>query len=181
MAKDLVRTKNYKHKFYEMRSQLQGVNLRLQTVKSTQAMSESMKGVAQVMVRMNKQMNLPSMHKIMQDFIKENDKLGLTEEMMGDVIDMAMSDETDEQEEERVVASVLEEIGLDMSQILSAAPSGAPVNKNAAATTAPAAPQAVGVGGGQTGPKGPASSGAAGGSMEEVDKSLEERLNNLRK
>lgn len=48
MARDLVRTRKHQKKFYEMKSQLQAVCLRLQTVKSTQAMAESMKGVAKV-------------------------------------------------------------------------------------------------------------------------------------
>ena len=36
MAKDLVRTKQYIEKFYTMRSQLQAVNLRLQTMKTSE-------------------------------------------------------------------------------------------------------------------------------------------------
>jgi charged multivesicular body protein 2A len=45
MAKDLVRTRQYITKFIEMRSHLQGASLKLQTVKSHQAMSESMASV----------------------------------------------------------------------------------------------------------------------------------------
>ena len=46
MAKDLVRTRQQITKFYGMKSQMQSVGLRLQTIKSTQAMTEAMKGAA---------------------------------------------------------------------------------------------------------------------------------------
>lgn len=85
MAKDLVRTRNQIQKFYRLHSQLQAVSLRiqvlllpvrnvasfghalflLQTLQSTQAMAEAMKGVARAMYTMNRQMNLPAMQRIM--------------------------------------------------------------------------------------------------------------------
>lgn len=40
MAKDLVRTRHSVTKFYNLRSQLQGVSLRIQTLKSTQVCQE---------------------------------------------------------------------------------------------------------------------------------------------
>jgi len=51
MAKDLVRTRQYITKFIEMRSHLQGCALKLQTVKSHQAMAEAMSNTAKAMVR----------------------------------------------------------------------------------------------------------------------------------
>jgi hypothetical protein len=44
MAKDLVRTRRYVHKFYQMRTQLQAVSLRIQTLRSNQQMAEAMRG-----------------------------------------------------------------------------------------------------------------------------------------
>jgi len=48
VVQDYIRTKNYKNKFYKMRTQLQGVALRIQTMKSTQAMTTAMKGATRV-------------------------------------------------------------------------------------------------------------------------------------
>lgn len=48
MAKDLVRTRRYISKFYGMRTQLQAVSLRLQTLRSNQQMAEAMKGATRV-------------------------------------------------------------------------------------------------------------------------------------
>lgn len=114
MAKDLVRTRKYQQKFMEMRCQLQGVNLRLQTMKSTESMSAAMKGVTQVMVRMNKQMDLPALNNIMKEFVQENERMEMLQEEMGDTLDDAMADDGDEEEEDSIVKQVLDEIGLDL-------------------------------------------------------------------
>ena len=59
MAKDLVRTRHSITKFYALKSQLQGVSLRMQTLKSSQAMADAMRGVTKAMKSMNARLNLP--------------------------------------------------------------------------------------------------------------------------
>ena len=48
MAKDLVRTRRYTQKFYQMRTQLQAVGLRIQTLRSNQQMADAMRGATRV-------------------------------------------------------------------------------------------------------------------------------------
>ena len=48
MAKDLVRTRRYVQKFYQMRTQLQAVGLRIQALRSNQQMAEAMRGASKV-------------------------------------------------------------------------------------------------------------------------------------
>ena len=67
MARDLVRTRNYITKFIVLRSHLNAVALKLQTVKSHEAMASAMKNVTGAMIRMNKTVNVPAMQKIMAD------------------------------------------------------------------------------------------------------------------
>ena len=50
MAKDLVRTRRYVQKFYQMRTQLQAVGLRIQTLRSNQQMADAMRGATRVSV-----------------------------------------------------------------------------------------------------------------------------------
>lgn len=57
LAKDLVRTRNYVTKFIEFRSHLQGVGLKLETVRSHEAMAGAMKDVTKAMVSLNKQVS----------------------------------------------------------------------------------------------------------------------------
>lgn len=48
MAKDLIRTRRYVQKFYQMRTQLQAVGLRIQTLRSNQQMADAMRGATRV-------------------------------------------------------------------------------------------------------------------------------------
>lgn len=64
---------------------------------------------------MNKQMNLPALHRIAVEFEKENDIMDQRQEMMDDAIDDATGME-DEEESEDVVNQVLDEIGIDLGQ-----------------------------------------------------------------
>lgn len=123
MAKDLVRNKRFCTKMLEMRSQLWGVQQRMSEMKSTQAMTSAMQNAATAMVRMNKQMNLPAMQRIMKQFAMESEKMEMTQEMMGDAMDDAMGDDEDEEETDAIVEQVLAEIGLDMTGNIEAAPS----------------------------------------------------------
>ena len=103
MAKDLVRTRNYITKFITLKSHLSAVGLKLQTVKSHEAMASAMKSVTGAMVRMNKQINVPAMQKIMTDFEREQEVAEMTQEMMGESLDEVMAEDGDEVEEEAVV------------------------------------------------------------------------------
>ena len=163
MAKDLVRTRKSITKFYQLRSQLQGVSLRIQTLKSTQTMGEAMKGCTKAMSTMNKQLNLPSLQKIMMDFERQNEKMEMTQEVMGDAIDDALEGSEDEDEAAELVSQVLDEIGVSMDAALVSAPTG-PVGAQAQVAGAGAQPVAM-----------------AEGSDAGIDDDLSARLNALRK
>ena len=183
MAKDLVRTRQYITKFIEMRSQLQGCALKLQTVKSHAAMAEAMSSTAQAMKKMNKAVDVPAINKMMAEFEKENMKSEMMQEMMGEAIDDVM--DNDEEEEDRIVNQVLDEIGIDMTGEIPNAP-----EQNLAAAMPEAAEGgkvAVGLGenGGSNGNNNTnGRSGDAGGGSGSGDAAisdLEARLNNLKR
>ena len=180
MAKDLVRTRSYITKFIEMRSQLQGCALKLQTVKSHQAMAEAMQSTALAMRKMNKAVNVPSITKMMAEFEKENAKSEMMQEIMGDAIDDVM-DENDEEEEERIVGQVLDEIGVAMNEEIPNAPD---IGLGAANANTPLRvggdKVAVGVdenGGGSGG----GVTGGVNGGEDPTLSDLEARLNNLKR
>lgn len=54
MAKDLVRTRRYENKFMLMKANIQAVSLKIQTLRSQNAMAQAMKGVSRAMQSMNK-------------------------------------------------------------------------------------------------------------------------------
>ena len=117
-AKDLVRTRRYIQKFYQMRTQLQAISLRIQTVRSNEQMMVSMKGATSLLGSMNRQMNLPALQRIAMEFERENDIMDQRQEMMDDAIDESTGIE-DEEEGEEVVNQILDEIGVDLNQQVS--------------------------------------------------------------
>lgn len=60
MAKDLVRTRRYVKKFILMRANIQAVSLKIQTLRSNNAMAQAMKGVTKAMQTMNRQVTFPN-------------------------------------------------------------------------------------------------------------------------
>ncbi len=189
MAKNLVRNRSYQTKFYEMKSHLQGVQMRMQTIKSTEAMARSMAGATKAMTSLSKQLNLPSLTAILQEFQAETEKLGITQEVMGDTIDEVMGEVGDLDQEEMVVNQVLDEIGIDANSLLADAPKGKLPAGAASEQNQKAPAEIVAEGGvkdnkkGNSGPGvpppdlGPTPPAAGSGGMDE----LEARLNDLKR
>ncbi|KAF7868871.1 uncharacterized protein EAF02_009607 [Botrytis sinoallii] len=162
-AKDLVRTRRYVEKFYSMRTQLQAISLRIQTVRTNEQMMQAMKGATGVLGSMNRSMNLPALQRIAMEFEKENDIMDQRQEMMDDAIDDVTGLE-DEEEGEEVVEQVLEEIGIDLKAAMGETPQGLQSQTVAEGRVA----QAVGGGGGV-------------GAADPGDDDLQARLDSLRR
>jgi charged multivesicular body protein 2A len=155
-----------------MRSHLQGVALKLQTVKSHQAMAEAMKNTAVAMRKMNEAVNVPTIAKMMAEFEKENARTEMMQEVMGDAIDDALGagDYEAEEEEDRIVGQVLDEIGISFGEELpetSGMQKPASGNAVSDSTTPGKVAEPIGAGGG----------GASDPALDE----LEARLNNLKR
>jgi len=163
MAKDLVRTRQYVTKFIEMRSHLQGCALKLQTVKSHQAMAEAMKSTAMAMKKMNNAVDVPAINKMMAEFERENAKTELMQEIMGDAIDDVMGDEENEEAEDQIVSQVLDEIGISFGEEIPDAPVMGTPTANTEATP------------------GKVAQAAGGGGDDPALTELEARLNNLKR
>lgn len=95
-------------------------------------MAQAMKGVAKALTKMNQKINLPGLQKIMAEFMKENEKSELTQEMMGDTIDDALEDEGTAEEEGMIINQVLDELGVNVGEIAPAAPTASLAKPEAA-------------------------------------------------
>ncbi|KAH9174243.1 vacuolar sorting protein DID4 [Lactarius sanguifluus] len=179
MAKDLVRTRRYVQKFYQMRTQLQAVGLRIQTLRSNQQMADAMRGATRAMKSMNRGLNLPQIQRIMNEFERESATMDMKEEMMSDAVDDVMDDDLEDEEEEgdKILKQVLDEIGVGISQQLAEAPTGL------ATASAAAERQPVAVADGPAPSPGNnvgSSGGGGGGNMTDED-ALQARLDALRR
>ncbi|XP_039295049.1 charged multivesicular body protein 2a [Nilaparvata lugens] len=174
MAKDLVRTRRYVKKFMLMKANVQAVSLKIQTLRSQNAMAQAMKGVTKAMQNMNRQMNLPQIQRILQEFEKQSEMMDMKEEVMNDAIDDAMEDEGDEDESEAIVSQVLDELGLQLTEQLGGLPE-ANNSLSVASGKTPMAAAAAAAGGGGGGASG------GGGTLSDADADLQARLDNLRR
>ncbi|KYQ47019.1 Charged multivesicular body protein 2a [Trachymyrmex zeteki] len=166
MAKDLVRTRRYVKKFMLMKANIQAVSLKIQTLRSQNTMAQAMKGVTKAMQNMNKQLNLPQIQKILQEFEKQSEIMDMKEEIMNDAIDDAMEDEGDEEESDAVVAQVLDELGLQLTGQLS----GLPQASGSLSVVGSKQPVAAAAGNEE-----------GGGNLPDADADLQARLENLRR
>lgn len=107
-------------------------------------------GVTKAMQNMNKQLNLPQIQKILQEFEKQSEIMDMKEEMINDAIDDAMEDEGDEEETDAIVSQVMDELGLQVGDQLSGLPQ-ASGSLSVAGSKVPAQAMAAGVGGGGSG------------------------------
>lgn len=122
MAKDVVRTRRYQNKMIMMKTQIQAVSLKIQTLKATNSMAKAMAGVTKAMGRMNQSMNLPALTKIMQEFEKQTEMMDMKQEMMDDMVDDVMGEEEDDEDSERLVNQVFDELGLALGEDLGETP-----------------------------------------------------------
>lgn len=122
MALDLVRTRRSSQRFMRMKANIQAVSLKIQTLKSQNTMAQAMSGVTKAMQNMNRQMNLPQIQRILQEFEKQSEMMDMKEEMINEHIDDAMEDENDEEESDAVVSQVFDELGLQLGDQLSGLP-----------------------------------------------------------
>lgn len=103
-------------------------------------------------------MNLPQIQRIMQEFDKQSEVMDMKEEMISEVIDDAMGEDEDEEEGDAIVAQVLDELGLQISDKLTELPEGGATLEPASKAKPAAEPVAA-----------------------DVDADLEARLENLRR
>ncbi len=114
MAKDIIKTRHHITKLYEMRTQMQAVGLKIQALSSNAQMADAMKGVSNTMKIMNRKMQLPQIAKIMQQFEQESEILDMKQDMIND--NFEEMGEAEEEETDDLVAQVLDEIGIGVSQ-----------------------------------------------------------------
>ena len=112
-------------------------------------------------MKMNKAVDAPAINKMMADFERENARTEMMQEIMGDAIDDALGDGDQEDEEDRIVSQVLDEIGISLGSEIPDVPIlGTPGRVESA-------------------PQGKIATAAGGDDPDLSD--LEARLNNLKK
>ncbi|XP_028291554.1 charged multivesicular body protein 2Ba [Gouania willdenowi] len=136
LAKQLVQLRKQRNRTYAASSKLTSMSTQTKLMNSQMKMAGAMSTSAKTMQAVNKKMDPQKTLKTMQDFQKENMKMGMTEEMINDTLDEMFDDSGDEEECEDIVTQVLDEIGIEITGKMVRAPTpGRSVPGAAAATT----------------------------------------------
>jgi len=123
LAKQLVNLRKQRTRSYGMSAKVSGVNAQSKAMNSNMKMAQVMKTTADTMTNMNKQINPMQVAKTMQEFEKANAKMEMSEEMINDTLDGMLDEDGDEEEQDRIVSQVMDELGIELSGKLSEAPS----------------------------------------------------------
>ncbi|KAL0963654.1 hypothetical protein UPYG_G00309150 [Umbra pygmaea] len=127
LAKQLVQLRKQKNRTYAVSSKVTSMSTQTKVMNSQMKMAGAMSATAKTMQTVNKKMDPQKTLKTMQDFQKENMKMGMTEDMINDTLDEIFEESGDEEESQDIVNQVLDEIGIEISGKMVRAPA---VGKN---------------------------------------------------
>ncbi|XP_007557194.1 charged multivesicular body protein 2Ba [Poecilia latipinna] len=122
LAKQLVQLRKQKNRTYAVSSKVTSMSTQTKVMNSQMKMAGAMSTTAKTMQAVNKKMDPQKTLKTMQDFQKENMKMGMTEDMINDTLDDIFDESGDEEESQDIVNQVLDEIGIEISGKMVRAP-----------------------------------------------------------
>lgn len=122
LAKQLVQLRKQKNRTYTVSSKVTSMSMQTKVMNSQMKMAGAMSSTAKTMQAVNKKMDPQKTLKTMQDFQKENMKMGMTEDMINDTLDEIFDESGDEEESQDIVNQVLDEIGIEISGKMVKAP-----------------------------------------------------------
>ncbi|XP_059198902.1 charged multivesicular body protein 2Ba [Centropristis striata] len=122
LAKQLVQLRKQKTRTYAVSSKVTSMSTQTKLMNSQMKMAGAMSATAKTMQAVNKKMDPQKTLKNMQDFQKENMKMGMTEDMINDTLDEIFDESGDEEESQDIVNQVLDEIGIEISGKMVTAP-----------------------------------------------------------
>lgn len=111
-AKSILRNRASLRRLSRTKAQLQSLGLKLQTIKSFEAMSGAIASSNKVLSKLNKNLDIPKIRDIMAQFSKETSKLDMKQEMMEDMLDQAFEVSDEEEETKNTVDRIFTEMNL---------------------------------------------------------------------
>eukprot|EP00063_Salmo_salar_P045615 XP_014020450.1 PREDICTED: charged multivesicular body protein 2b [Salmo salar] len=122
LAKQLVQLRKQKNRTYAVSSKVTSMSTQTKVMNSQMKMAGAMSTTAKTMQAVNKKMDPQKTLQTMQDFQKENMKMGMTEDMINDTLDEIFVESGDEEESQDIVNQVLDEIGIEIAGKMVRAP-----------------------------------------------------------
>jgi charged multivesicular body protein 2A len=120
LSREYIIYKNNIIKLTRLNGQMSNIQQRVHMMKSTHEINRAIISLTKTMKSMNSRMGLSNIQSMITEFEMETTKT----ESISEVLDDALSGDIDEDEEDELVDSVLDEIGISLANTLTSAPSG---------------------------------------------------------
>lgn len=122
LAKQLIQLRKQKTRTYAAGSKVQSIGVSNKTMGANIKLANAMSTTAKTMTDMNKIMKPEQVAADMRAFSQASTKMDMTDEMVNDTLDDLLTESGDEEEGDKVVQQVLDEIGIEISGKMAAAP-----------------------------------------------------------
>ena len=138
LAKQLISLREQQARMSKVSTTMSGVASQVRTAGATASAAQSIAGATKVMGAVNKALDPARVQQTMQDFEKQSTLMSMQQEMVDDVFEGLDAEWADDDDE--VLAQVMDEIGLDVASQMSSAPRGGSQQSGAVMGTAGEAP-----------------------------------------
>ena len=115
LARDIVRMKGQIEKMTEFCGQLKAVSLRISAVSTLNELSNAMEQAGNAITMVSSKLDAAKLGQMAQTMAREDAKLDMKQEMMQEILEGIGEGMDDPAEQERIYASVLAEVGIDVA------------------------------------------------------------------
>ncbi|XP_059488507.1 charged multivesicular body protein 2b [Neocloeon triangulifer] len=122
LAKQLVQLRKQKQKNLLAKGKVMSVGVHAKTMAANVKVAGALKTTTKTMANMNKVLNPQKIAHDVKEFEKNAMMMGMTDELVNDTLDDILAGSDEEEESDRVVSQVLDEIGIELSGKISRAP-----------------------------------------------------------
>ena len=113
-ARAVVRQRRMLNKFSQMKAHLQGICMRIQSVRSMEALQKAVASAARMMQSFNKVSGGPELVNCLRELDKQNVYMTVQSEMIYEQLDEVFDEDQDEEAPEDLVMQVMTEAGVDL-------------------------------------------------------------------
>ena len=138
LAKQLISLREQQARMSKASTTMSGVASQVRAAGATTSAAQFIAGATKAMGAVNKALDPARMQQTMQDFEKQSTLMSMQQEMVDDVFEGLDAEWADDDDE--VLAQVMDEIGLDVASQMSSAPRGGGQQSGAVTGTAGEAP-----------------------------------------
>jgi division protein CdvB (Snf7/Vps24/ESCRT-III family) len=124
LAKSLIRNRQQQTQMLTTSVQMKGVNTAMKSQVATAKMAEAMGTSANIMGKMNAQINPAQVQQIMANFERQNEMMAMKDEMISDTLDSAMGVDGEDEEVDQAMGEVLDSLGIELGGKLSGVNAG---------------------------------------------------------